>query len=129
MAKVEKRLYVLWILFCCASNGELGSVLFESSMRCNQPPRCGCNDMGAAARALYRTRISIPEFIPLNPRLITEIQSRLDRAFQEDMDPELKSLIDEFKSFLAVQEDGRVKCTLNGHTMPARKDVVQSFVK
>jgi hypothetical protein len=45
------------------------------------------------------------------------------------MDPELQALVDEQSPHLRVAADGRVECTLNGHTCPAVLATVRAFVK
>lgn len=43
--------------------------------------------------------------------------------------PELQALLDMNVPYLVLGEDGRVKCELNGHTLPPRADAVAAFVK
>lgn len=42
---------------------------------------------------------------------------------------ELKDLIAEHSPYLQLTEEGRVRCTLNGHVMPARRDAIETLVK
>lgn len=45
------------------------------------------------------------------------------------MDAQLQQLLEEQRPHLALEASGKVACTLNGHTMPARYDVVSAFVR
>lgn len=45
------------------------------------------------------------------------------------MDPELKLLLEQHKEHFTVQENGKIKCEVNGHCMPARYDVLSAFIK
>jgi len=44
-------------------------------------------------------------------------------------DKALDALLEEHQDHLTVLPDGRVQCELNGHTMPARLDVVRALVR
>lgn len=44
------------------------------------------------------------------------------------MDPELSALVQQHKEFFSF-ENGKVKCSLNGHAFPARADAVAAFIK
>jgi hypothetical protein len=44
-------------------------------------------------------------------------------------DKALDALLGQHEKHLTVLPDGRVKCDLNGHTMPPRLDVVRAFVR
>jgi hypothetical protein len=44
------------------------------------------------------------------------------------MDPELAALVEQHKEHFAF-ENGKVKCLLNGHSFPARLDLVEAFTR
>ena len=41
----------------------------------------------------------------------------------------VEALVQQKQQYLQILADGRVKCTLNGHVMPATFQAVQSFLK
>ncbi len=45
------------------------------------------------------------------------------------MDPQLQGLLDQHKQHLVIEENGKIKCLLNGHTMPPKLEVIQAFVR
>lgn len=45
------------------------------------------------------------------------------------LDTELQGLLSSYKSFFTVQENGKIKCEINGHTLPPRFDVVSAFIQ
>lgn len=45
------------------------------------------------------------------------------------MDPQLQALVQQHAEYLVVAEDGKVRCELNGHCLPAKLEVVTAFVK
>ena len=45
------------------------------------------------------------------------------------MDPQLEQLLDQYQEYLEVQENGKIKCIINGHQLAPRYDVVSAFVK
>lgn len=44
------------------------------------------------------------------------------------MDPELKQLLNQYKTFFRIEDNGKITCTLNGHGMPPRLDIFSAFV-
>lgn len=44
-------------------------------------------------------------------------------------DADLAELLEEHSPYLQLNDEGRVRCTLNGHVMPARRQAIESFVK
>lgn len=44
-------------------------------------------------------------------------------------DPQLQELLQAHKDFFKVADNGKIECTLNGHTLPPRLDAVASFIK
>jgi Surfeit locus protein 2 (SURF2) len=44
-------------------------------------------------------------------------------------DPSVQALVAQEAPSLRVTEAGRVECTLNGHSMPAREDIVRAFIE
>ena len=45
------------------------------------------------------------------------------------LDAEIKSLIKAHSPYFEALDNGKVKCTLNGHEFAPRKDVIEAFVK
>lgn len=54
---------------------------------------------------------------------------KLKLAYSAIMDAQLSQLLKEHAAYLLAEECGKIKCLLNGHTMPPRYDVVSAFVK
>jgi hypothetical protein len=45
------------------------------------------------------------------------------------LEPQLRDLLQAHKAFFKLLDNGKIECTLNGHTLPARLDAVSSFIK
>lgn len=45
------------------------------------------------------------------------------------MDAALVSLLAQYEKYFTVQENGRIKCEINGHDFPARLDTLSAFIK
>ena len=45
------------------------------------------------------------------------------------LDAEIKALIKAHSPYFEPLDNGKVKCTLNGHEFAPRKDVIEAFVK
>jgi hypothetical protein len=47
----------------------------------------------------------------------------------EDLEPELQQLLEQHKAHFSVQENGKILCTINGHTLPPRHAEVSKFIQ
>lgn len=47
----------------------------------------------------------------------------------EDSEQQVAALLERHKPYLQREEDGRVRCTLNGHVMPAVGPIIEAFVR
>ena len=43
--------------------------------------------------------------------------------------PEVTALLEAHAPHFAATPEGKVRCELNGHTLPARADALQAFIK
>lgn len=47
----------------------------------------------------------------------------------ESLDPQLQQLLEAHKQHFKLTDSGKIECTLNGHTLPARLDAVSAFIQ
>jgi hypothetical protein len=47
----------------------------------------------------------------------------------EALEPELQQLLEQHKAHFSVQENGKILCTINGHTLPPRHAEVSKFIQ
>lgn len=47
----------------------------------------------------------------------------------EALEPQLRELLEAHKDHFKLADNGKIECTLNGHTLPPRLDAVASFIK
>jgi hypothetical protein len=45
------------------------------------------------------------------------------------MDDPLDAVLSAHSAYLTREPNGKIKCSLNGHTMPPKAEVVQAFVR
>jgi hypothetical protein len=45
------------------------------------------------------------------------------------LEPQLRELLEAHTAFFKLTDNGKIECTLNGHTLPARLDAVSSFIQ
>jgi len=45
------------------------------------------------------------------------------------MDAQLLDLLGQHADHFVVQENGKIQCVINGHTLPPRYDAVAAFIK
>ena len=45
------------------------------------------------------------------------------------MDPSVTAILAKHKEYFQEQENGRIVCTLNNHSLPASRQALEAFVK
>jgi len=45
------------------------------------------------------------------------------------LEPQLRELLEAHKEYFQMTDNGKIECTLNGHTLPPRLDAVSSFIQ
>lgn len=45
------------------------------------------------------------------------------------MDPSVAALLKKHSKYFQEQDNGRIVCTLNGHSLPASRQALETFVK
>lgn len=45
------------------------------------------------------------------------------------LDPQLQELLDKYKAHFSLQENGKILCNINGHTLPPRYAEVSKFIQ
>lgn len=47
----------------------------------------------------------------------------------DSLDPQLQQLLEQHKAHFSVQDNGKILCTINGHTLPPRHEEVSKFIQ
>lgn len=47
----------------------------------------------------------------------------------DSLDPQLQQLLEQHKAYFSVQDNGKILCTINGHTLPPRHEEVSKFIQ